>query len=52
MQKRRGQAILQYALLAAVLAVAMLASLSFTRTTAGNNIARTQTGLSNETNAP
>jgi hypothetical protein len=52
MQRSRGQAILGYALVAAILGIAMLAAMGFTRQAAGNNIVTTQVRLSNEVNAP
>jgi hypothetical protein len=52
MTRSRGQAILSYALVAALLGIAMLAAIGLTRQTAGNTMAGTQTRLSNESNAP
>ncbi len=52
MERTRGQAILQYALIAALLAVAMLAAMTYTKKSAGNDIVSTQNGLANEANAP
>jgi len=52
MTKSRGQAIVGYALVAALLGLAMLGAIGITRQAAGNNIVSTQTGLSNESNAP
>ncbi len=52
MTRSRGQAILGYALVAAMLGIAMLAAMGLTRSYAGNNIVTTQSRLSNESNAP
>jgi|HubBroStandDraft_6_1064221.scaffolds.fasta_scaffold672257_2 hypothetical protein len=48
----RGQAIYQYALVAALVGIIMLATMGAMRVAAGHNLATTQTGLSNESNAP
>jgi hypothetical protein len=52
MTRSRGQALLQYTLVAALLGVVMLASITLTRQVAGNSIVGTQNRLTNESNAP
>jgi Flp pilus assembly pilin Flp len=49
---RRGSAIYQYALVAALVGILMLATMGAMRVAAGHNISTTQNGLSNESSAP
>jgi Flp pilus assembly pilin Flp len=48
----RGNALSEYALVAAILAMAMLGTLGLINTRTGNNIARTGTALTNQSYTP